>query len=133
MKPENILIDEQGYAKLTDFGLSKRLLPQSSVAHSFCGTPEYVAPEVIKKTGYSYEVDWWALGVLVFEMVTGKTPFSNDSRLLLYKAIQSIYNILSKYIYILDDEPFIPLYLSKSLQNLIRVIYIYILTVKIII
>lgn len=72
LKPENILIDEMGYAKLTDFGLSTL---GTENARSICGTMNYIAPEVLYGQDYSYEVDYWSLGCLVFEMISGNPPF----------------------------------------------------------
>lgn len=61
LKPENVLVGEDGYLALIDFGLSRRLV-EEEVAHSYCGTPEYLAPEMVLRTGHSYSLDWWALG-----------------------------------------------------------------------
>jgi serum/glucocorticoid-regulated kinase 2 len=71
LKPENILMDKDGYIKLSDFGLSK----QAKESNTFCGTPEYIAPEILSGFGYSKTADWWALGVLTYEMLTGVPPF----------------------------------------------------------
>ena len=76
LKPENVLIDEMGYIRLTDFGLSRMLL-KDEVALSFCGTAEYLAPEMIDETGHNKAVDFWALGVLIYEMIVGIPPFYN--------------------------------------------------------
>lgn len=74
LKPENIIIDRVGYVKLTDFGLSK-ILSSEEAATSIFGTSEYLAPEIIKKSGHGVDVDWWCLGCLIHEMVTGFPPF----------------------------------------------------------
>lgn len=80
MKPENVLIDSDGYIKLTDFGLSKENIKDGTSTHSFCGTPEYLAPEILKKTGHGKPVDWWSLGAIIFEMITGLPPFYTKER-----------------------------------------------------
>jgi serum/glucocorticoid-regulated kinase 2 len=74
LKPENILMDEDGYVCLTDFGLAK-VLEGNAQAYSFCGTPDYLAPEILVERGHSFPVDWWALGVLTYEMIVGFPPF----------------------------------------------------------
>lgn len=71
LKPENVLIDKDGYIRLTDFGLSKRNVIGEKDAFSVCGTPEYLAPEVLLKQGHGKPVDWWTLGCIIYEMVTG--------------------------------------------------------------
>ena len=68
-----------GYIRLTDFGLSRMLL-KDEVAMSFCGTAEYLAPEMIDETGHNKAVDFWALGVLIYEMIVGIPPFYNKDR-----------------------------------------------------
>ena len=80
MKPENILIDGDGYAKLTDFGLSKDNLKNDGLAHSFCGTCEYLAPEIIQKQPYGMACDWWSFGCVLYEMLTASPPFYSKKR-----------------------------------------------------
>lgn len=80
MKPENILIDSEGHIKLTDFGLSKDgmdELGQNNQTESFCGTTEYLAPEIIKDKHYTYSVDYYSLGIVLLEMLSGHNPFKN--------------------------------------------------------
>lgn len=89
LKPENVLVDINGYLKLCDFGFCKVLKKKT---WTLCGTPEYLAPEVIMSKGYSFAVDWWAFGVLVFEMVAGNPPFfASDPNRLYEKILEGSY------------------------------------------
>jgi p70 ribosomal S6 kinase len=80
LKPENILLDAQGHVKLTDFGLCKESIHEGSVTHTFCGTIEYMAPEILMRSGHGKAVDWWSLGALMFDMLTGAPPFTAENR-----------------------------------------------------
>jgi serine/threonine protein kinase len=89
LKPENVLLDAQGHIRLTDFGLSKEGISNSSSgANSFCGTPEYLAPEILNRQGHGRAVDWWSLGALLYEMLTGLPPFYCQDRERLFEKIR---------------------------------------------
>jgi len=88
LKLENILLDHTGYLKIIDYGLAKMLKDQEQTT-SFCGTPEYLAPEMVDYSGHDKNVDWWAIGVLIYEMLIGVTPFFNPNRNQLMKKIQA--------------------------------------------
>jgi serine/threonine protein kinase len=76
VKPENILIDSEGHIRLTDFGLSKSgLLEKGGMTESFCGTTEYLAPEIIQSGSYGFSVDWYSAGLVLYEMLSGFNPF----------------------------------------------------------
>eukprot|EP00049_Salpingoeca_infusionum_P009717 m.165060 g.165060 ORF g.165060 m.165060 type:complete len:517 (+) comp14418_c0_seq1:373-1923(+) len=87
LKPENILIDMNGYIKLTDFGLCKENIKQFEKTNTFCGTPEYMAPEILQQKGYGLEVDWWTVGTLLYEMITGLPPFYHEDTQEMYRRI----------------------------------------------
>jgi len=82
------LIDKDGYIRLTDFGLSKKGVKGTKDAHSVCGTPEYLAPEVILKKGHGKAVDWWTFASIMFEMLTGLPPFYTNDREELFERIK---------------------------------------------
>lgn len=88
LKPENVLLDEHGYIVLADFGLAKFLNPTDS-SKSFCGTAEYLAPEILGMSGHNHSVDWWTLGVLLYEMSTGRPPFMDQNHHTLGQKIRS--------------------------------------------
>jgi len=89
LKPENVLLDGSGHIRLTDFGLSKEgISSSSSGANSFCGTPEYLAPEILNRQGHGRGVDWWSLGALLYEMLTGLPPFYCQDRERLFEKIR---------------------------------------------
>lgn len=86
LKPENLVIDSEGHIRLIDFGFCKKLA-EGQKAHTLCGTPEYLAPEMVKSEGHSFEVDWWAFGILIYEMLCGSPPFVDSNPYNIYKKI----------------------------------------------
>ncbi|KAH7324756.1 serine/threonine-protein kinase gad8 [Stachybotrys elegans] len=89
LKPENILLDFQGHIALCDFGLCKLDMKDEDQTNTFCGTPEYLAPELLMGHGYNKTVDWWTLGVLLYEMLTGLPPFYDENTNEMYRKILS--------------------------------------------
>ncbi|XP_018603449.1 serine/threonine-protein kinase Sgk1-like [Scleropages formosus] len=87
LKPENILLDSQGHIMLTDFGLCKEGLEPNGTTSTFCGTPEYLAPEVLQKQAYDCTVDWWCLGAVLYEMLYGLPPFYSRNTAEMYNNI----------------------------------------------
>ncbi|CAD8052998.1 unnamed protein product [Paramecium sonneborni] len=85
LKPENILIGIDGHLKLTDFGLSKINLKQEEKAYTLCGTPEYLAPEILLGQGHDQSADWWSLGALIYEMIAGAPPFYSKNKEIMFK------------------------------------------------
>ncbi|XP_014209613.1 ribosomal protein S6 kinase beta-1-like [Copidosoma floridanum] len=107
LKPENILLDREGHVKLTDFGLCKEHIQDDTVTHTFCGTIEYMAPEILLRSGHGKAVDWWSLGALMYDMLTGMAPFTGADR---KKTIEQI----------LKGKLTLPQYLSPDARDLIR-------------
>lgn len=106
LKPENVLLNSDGHIKLTDFGFAKEVSKQPE-EHSFCGTIEYSAPEIITGKPYGSSIDWWALGIIAFELLTGFRPFHGDNFLELSKNI-------------VNGKFYIPGFLDREEQNLIK-------------
>lgn len=107
LKPENILLNAEGHIKLTDFGLCKEAIYQTDVTHTFCGTIEYMAPEILTRHGHGKAVDWWSLGTLMYDMLTGAPPFCADNR---KRTIEKI----------LKGKLVLPQYLTPEAKDLLR-------------
>ena len=84
IKPENILIDKNGYIKISDFELAKKIEDRT---YTICGTPGYLAPEIILNKGYGLSIDWWAFGILIYEMICGVDPFADEDPMKIYENI----------------------------------------------
>lgn len=84
LKPENLLISPDGYLKLTDFGFAKVVEGRT---YTLCGTPEYLAPEILLNKGHGKPVDWWTLGIIIYEMLAGIDPFSDEDPMSIYQKI----------------------------------------------
>lgn len=107
LKPENVLLDAQGHVKLTDFGLCKEHIEDGIMTHTFCGTIEYMAPEILTRSGHAKAVDWWSLGALLYDMLTGNPPFTAENR---KKTIEII----------LRGKLILPPYITPEARDLIR-------------
>ena len=105
LKPENLVMDSNGFIKLVDFGLAKQLL--SGKTWTLCGTPDYLAPEIILNEGHDLAVDYWALGVLLYEMVVGAPPFYAEDPMEVYEKI-------------LSGNPSMPSFFTRNLSDLIK-------------
>uniref|UniRef100_A0A8C9SXV8 protein kinase C n=1 Tax=Scleropages formosus TaxID=113540 RepID=A0A8C9SXV8_SCLFO len=107
LKLDNLLLDTEGYVKIADFGLCKEGMGYGDRTSTFCGTPEFLAPEVLTDTSYTRAVDWWGLGVLVYEMLVGESPFPGDDEEEVFDSI-------------VNDEVRYPRFLSTEAIGLMR-------------
>ena len=107
LKPENILLDLDGHIKITDFGLSKENIKPLDRSYSFCGSPEYMSPEMLQGQGHGRQLDFYSLGALLYEMLTGLPPYYDSNRSKLYQNI-------------LQEEISLPSYISKAGKDLLQ-------------
>uniref|UniRef100_A0AAR5QD77 protein kinase C n=1 Tax=Dendroctonus ponderosae TaxID=77166 RepID=A0AAR5QD77_DENPD len=107
LKLDNILLDAEGHCKLADFGMCKEGIVDGVTTTTFCGTPDYIAPEILQELNYGASVDWWALGVLMYEMMAGQPPFEADNEDDLFESI-------------LHDDVLYPVWLSKEAVNILK-------------
>ncbi|XP_065183412.1 protein kinase C-like [Sycon ciliatum] len=107
LKLDNVLLDHEGHVKIADFGMCKENISGSSLTNTFCGTPDYIAPEILEEKDYGFSVDWWALGVLMYEMMAGQPPFEADTEDELFDAI-------------LHDDVLYPVWLSREASSVLR-------------
>ena len=89
LKPDNVVLDKDGHAMLTDFGLSKEGIDGPEATRSFCGSIAYLAPEILARTGHGKAVDWYLLGVLLYEMLVGQPPYFSPDRDEIFKNIMN--------------------------------------------
>ncbi|XP_043286910.1 uncharacterized protein [Venturia canescens] len=106
LKLDNVLLDFEGHIRIADFGMCKLQIFLDRTADTFCGTPDYMAPEIIKGLKYNQAVDWWSFGVLLYEMLTGQSPFSGCDEDELFWSI-------------CNERPFIPRYLSQEAMDVL--------------
>ncbi|XP_073672678.1 protein kinase C eta type-like [Garra rufa] len=107
LKLDNILLDRDGHCKLADFGMCKEDIREGKLTTTFCGTPDYIAPEIILEEPYGMSVDWWALGVLLYEMLSGHAPFEAETEDELFECI-------------LKDEIIYSSWLSNEAEDILR-------------
>ncbi|KAF0286905.1 Calcium-independent protein kinase C [Amphibalanus amphitrite] len=107
LKLDNILLDSDGHCKIADFGMCKEGIINGKTTNTFCGTPDYIAPEILQELDYGSSVDWWALGVLMYEMMAGQPPFEADNEDDLFESI-------------LHDDVLYPVWLSREAVSILK-------------
>ncbi|CAK6958662.1 protein kinase C delta type-like [Scomber scombrus] len=110
LKLDNVMLDKDGHIKIADFGMCKENVFGEVRATTFCGTPDYIAPEILLGQKYTFSVDWWSFGVLVYEMLIGQSPFQGDDEDELFESIRS-------------DTPHYPRWLTKEAKNMIELLF----------
>uniref|UniRef100_A0A3B4TWQ5 Protein kinase C n=1 Tax=Seriola dumerili TaxID=41447 RepID=A0A3B4TWQ5_SERDU len=107
LKLDNVMLDHEGHIKIADFGMCKENVFGENRATTFCGTPDYIAPEILLGQKYSFSVDWWSFGVLLYEMLIGQSPFHGDDEDELFESIRM-------------DTPHYPRWINKEAKDLLE-------------
>lgn len=107
LKLDNVLLDHSGHIKIADFGMCKENMSGDRQASTFCGTPDYIAPEILQGLKYSFSVDWWSFGVLLYEMLIGQSPFHGDDEDELFESIRL-------------DSPYYPRWITKESKDILE-------------
>ncbi|KAG9353229.1 hypothetical protein JZ751_017805 [Albula glossodonta] len=110
LKLDNVMLDRDGHIKIADFGMCKENMIGENRATTFCGTPDYIAPEILLGQKYTFSVDWWSFGVLVFEMLIGQSPFHGDDEDELFESIRM-------------DTPHYPRWITKEAKDLLEKLF----------
>ncbi|XP_006907099.1 protein kinase C theta type [Pteropus alecto] len=111
LKLDNILLDKDGHIKIADFGMCKENMLGDARTNTFCGTPDYIAPEILLGQKYNHSVDWWSFGVLLYEMLVGQSPFHGQDEEELFHSIRM-------------DNPFYPRWLEKEAKDLLVKLFV---------
>uniref|UniRef100_A0A8C7C483 protein kinase C n=1 Tax=Neovison vison TaxID=452646 RepID=A0A8C7C483_NEOVI len=107
LKLDNVMLDQDGHIKIADFGMCKENIVGDKQASTFCGTPDYIAPEILQGLKYSFSVDWWSFGVLLYEMLIGQSPFHGDDEDELFESIRV-------------DTPHYPRWITKESKDILE-------------
>ncbi|XP_058931986.1 protein kinase C delta type [Kogia breviceps] len=107
LKLDNVMLDQDGHIKIADFGMCKENMFGDKQASTFCGTPDYIAPEILQGLKYSFSVDWWSFGVLLYEMLIGQSPFHGDDEDELFESIRV-------------DSPYYPRWITRESKDILE-------------
>ncbi|XP_058856015.1 protein kinase C delta type isoform X5 [Acipenser ruthenus] len=110
LKLDNVMLDKDGHVKIADFGMCKENVFRENMASTFCGTPDYIAPEILLGQKYSFSVDWWSFGVLLYEMLIGQSPFHGDDEDELFESIRI-------------DTPHYPRWITKETKDILEKLF----------
>ncbi|NXY74575.1 KPCD kinase, partial [Glareola pratincola] len=110
LKLDNVMLDKEGHIKIADFGMCKENVVGENKASTFCGTPDYIAPEILQGLRYTFSVDWWSFGVLLYEMLIGQSPFHGDDEDELFESIRV-------------DTPHYPRWITKESKDILEKLF----------